>query len=166
MKEWENVPEHEWSKNHVLGYFVFKYNSHYKKNYTLKYNSTSASKSFEIFQMNKLGIHLSQDGTILKKYIDWYFADKIGSKKITSVSAILNEGILAEFKYRFLSNILNETIKRSDPLPNNIHLIISEYNSSIKTYGDLAFLFASKPNLEIFEKVSKIFQLEKLKKVI
>jgi len=166
IKEWENIPEHEWNKNHVLGYFASKYQDHYTKNYVFKYNTTSPSKCFEVFQINKLGIHLSQDGSILKKYIDWYFDTKIGSKKITSVSAILNEGILAEFKYRFLSNILNETIKRADTLPLNLYSIVSNYNPAIKTYGDLAFLYASKKDLAVFEELEKVFQLEKLKKVV
>lgn len=166
IKDFNVIPEHEWNKNHVLGYFVYKYQIHYKKNFVFKYNNTSPSKCFEIFQINKLGIHLSQDGSILKKYIDWYFDAKIGNKKITSVSAILNEGIIAEFKYRFLSNILNDTIKRSDTLPMNLYKIISGFNPMIKTYGDLAFLYSSKKDLPIFEELGKVFQLDNLKKVV
>lgn len=162
----EQVPEQEWNKNHVLGYFVSKYNNHYNKQYVFKYNTPVPSKCFELFQASKIGINISQDGKIIKKYIDWFFDTKLGDRKITSISAILKEGVMEEFKYRFMKNLLNDTIKRTDVLPMNIYNIVVAFNPAIKTYGDLAFLYASNSNLSMFEDINKIFKLEELKKVI
>ena len=166
IASYEEVPEQEWNKNHVLGYFVFKYNSHYNKKYVFKYNAPQPSKSFEMFQASKLTINISQDGSILKKYIDWFFDSKLANKKITSISALLKESVMEEFKYLFMKNILNNTIKRTDILPINIYNIVSVFNPAIKTYGDLAFLYASNSSLALFEDINKIFKLEELKKVI
>jgi len=166
ISEYKNIPNNTWTKNHVLGYFVFKFNSKNTKPYVFKYNSMAPSKSFEVFQISKLGIHLSQDPIIVKNYIDWLFDVKLVGKKISSISALTKSSNLEEFKYKFLNNLLNQTLKRSDQLSIELYNLIKNFNSSIKTYGDLAFLYNSNPKLDVFIEISKVFDLTKLSKVI
>ena len=166
ISEFTNTPESSWSKYHVLGYFVFRFNSHYKKPYVFKYNNALPSKSFEFFQIARLGLLVSSDSMIQKSYIDWFFDHKIASRKISSISALTKDSLMEEFKSKFLDNMIHNTIKRTDTLPMNIYSIVSKSYPSIKTYGDLAFLYASSPSHLMFDDIKNIFNLEELKKVI
>lgn len=131
----------QWKVVHLLGYFCKQFQSTYNTDYQFKYNSPNPSKSFEIFQLKKLGQVLSSKPKILKEYIDWVFADKAGKEKIRfrSISFLTREEIVREYK---MTHLLSSKIDRTTPLPDSVkmHFLHLPGCEAPETYGDLAFL--------------------------
>ena len=128
-----------WKMTHILGYFCKKYKEHYSLEFKFKFNSPIPSKCYELFLIKKIAANISSDPKILKDYIDWFFSTKIkqAKKRITSIAYLSNEGIVNDYKTKFL---FNSTVDRSSPLPNNVLNILNNFNVQAKTYGDLAFI--------------------------
>lgn len=143
FSEIETVPIQDWKQVHLLAYFSKKYKDHYGLSYTFKFNSTSPSKSFEIFRLNALSQMLSSDPTILKDYFDWFFETKIILKKrrITSLAFITDANSANEYKFKKLAMNKETSITRTTSLPPQYISVISSVDPNCKTYGDLAFLF-------------------------
>jgi len=145
FKEIETVEHKFWSKTGILGYFCKKYKEKYSCDYEFKFNAPQPSKSFEMFNINKLYINLSSDPEVLKTYIDWLFATKTTKlkRKFTSISFLTKEDNIREFKSKYYSNQIFATIDRSMSLPKELIEKIKDINESILTYGDLAFIMQS-----------------------
>lgn len=164
----------QWKTIQLLAYFCKKYEEQYGVKYSFKFNSPSPSKCFEVFQINKLGMLLSKQPAILKDYIDWVYLNKVikAKRRLTSISFMTNEGIVNEYKVNILlagKNSIN--IDRSTPLPEKYQIIFKEYNITIRTYGDIAFLYKmdSMPDELIlaFKRIEDMgFDLEILKRIV
>jgi len=142
FSEIEEKPLLEWDANNILSYFCKRYKEHYKLDYTFKFNSTSPSKSFEVFQIKKLSMNLSKDPLILKNYIDWWFENKIilKKKRITSMAFLSEANVVNEYKFKVQLSSSNGKIERSTLIPENYKQIIDKHQIEIKTYGDLSFV--------------------------
>lgn len=142
--EIETLEVSKWKPLHLIAYFCKKYYETYNVKYSFKFNAPTPPKSFEVFQIKRLGLILSSDTTILKKYIDWAFEEKTSKAKrrLTSISFITNEELVNNYKLNvLLNNNASHNIDRSTPLPQEVYDIIFKfYGQEIKTYGDLAFL--------------------------
>lgn len=142
FSEIENLSVKEWQVVHLLSYFTKKYESHYGVKYSFKFNANSPSKSYEVFQMRKLGQIISSDPEILKEYFDWFFENKIilKKKRITSLAFVTDANIANEFKFKKLAMDRTKNVDRTTILPYNILELITKLNIECKTYGDLAFI--------------------------
>ena len=143
FKRIEFVKVEEWKKPEILGYFCKKYFEYYQTNYTFKFNVPQPSKCFEIFMVSSLAGKLSSDPNILKKYIDWSFVECVpkAKRKLTSISFLNKEDVLAHYKMNVLSFSHAPKLNRSSELNEDIKKIVDSFNLSIRTYGDLAFLY-------------------------
>jgi hypothetical protein len=141
FSEIDSLPVNEWKINHLLAFFCKLYKTHYTIDYTFRLDNKAPSKSYEVFQMNRLAKMLSKQPSILKDYIEWFFADKLIAKKkrITSLALMTEIGIVNEYKFKFLLNTSKSSIDRTSKLPVNILSIVEKFDDSIKTYGELAF---------------------------
>ena len=143
FKDIETLPINEWKDAHLLGYFCYLYKNHYGTNYTFKFNSTSPSKSFEIFKLHALMHMISSDPAIIKNYFDWFFDKKIILKKrrITSLSFIVESNSANEYKLKVLAMDKGVSIGRTTILPPQFLSIVERLKVlDCKTYGDLAFI--------------------------
>lgn len=162
--EIETLPIKEWKVLHLLSYFSKKYQDHYGVKYSFKFNTNSPTKSYEVFQVRKLGQILSAQPEILKDYIDWFFETKIilKKKRITSLSFLTDTNTANEYKFKKLGMNSGQSVDRTTTLPSNI-LEIPEINC--KTYGDLAFLIKSGDGGIILKLKEAGFDLSVLDKV-
>lgn len=160
--EIDSIDVKEWKTNHVLGYFVKKYKEQYGIDYKFKFNSPAPSKCFEVFQIKRLAMNLSSDPVILKEYIDWIFLNKVvkAKRRLTSISFMTVEDIVAEYKFNVLMVVKPDGISRSTLLPEKYRLPFEEANIFIKTYGELAFV----SNMEdmSFEAIGAMIKIEQL----
>jgi hypothetical protein len=144
FSEIETLEVSKWKIVHLLAYFSMKYKHFYGVDFKFKFNATTPAKSFEVFQMKRLGLLMSSDPTILKNYIDWAFKEKAsgGKRRFTSISFITDEQLVNYYKMNYLlCESPRSIIDRSTPLPQEyIDVIRFEYDTDINTYGDLAFL--------------------------
>lgn len=133
----------DWKPVHVLAYFCKKYQEQYNVKYQFKFNSPSPTKCFEVFQIKKLAMLLSSNPSILKKYIDWVYLNKVvkAKRRLTSISFMTNEGITQEYKMNvLLSGKTNLSVDRSTTLPDEYKSIFQQVGVNVKTYGDFAFV--------------------------
>lgn len=143
FKEIETLEVSKWNTNHLIGYFCKIYKNHYNSDYNFKFNSTAPSKSFEVFQMKKLAQNLTSNPSIIKKYIEWAFKEKVKSakRKITSIAFLSHENLVNEFKLKYLAGDLkDQQIDRTTPIPKEYLDIIQKYSYQISNYGELSFL--------------------------
>ena len=143
FKEIETVAVDQWTVTHLLGFFCKLYQDHYNAEYKFKYNTTAPSKCFEVFQVKKLGQNLSTNPSLLKKYIEWAFKEKVKSakRKVTSIAFLSHETLVNEYKLKYLAGELKtQKVDRTTAVPQEFSNIIKKYNYSISTYGELAFL--------------------------
>lgn len=162
----------EWKIVHVLGYFCKKYKDLYKIDYTWKFNTQTPSKSFEVWQVNLLGIKLSSNTSIMKDYIDWLFINKVSKlkRRFTSISFLTKDENVNSYKATLLATKNKTNINRVTILPTSYKNVFLNINKNIETYGDLAFLFAEKDsNIEVkraFEQISMLGFSENILKEI
>jgi hypothetical protein len=165
FKEIDTLDVHEWKVGHLVGYFKKVYEQYYKCKYQFKFNTPSPVKSFEVFNIKKLGVNLTSDPALLKEYIDWLFENKVPQlkKRFTSISFIAKEENIHDYKMKVLfsnKNKVGNGINRSTQLPSNYLEVFASNGISISTYGDLAFLNQSDPmsdNLsQAFEELSRL----------
>ncbi len=170
--EIETLDISAWGTTHVLAYFCKKYKEQYQTAYIFKFNTPAPSKCFEVFQIKRLSMVLSSKPSILKKYIDWVFENKVikAKRKLTSVSFLNNEQSVVEYKTLLLASAGQATVSRSTDLPLNYQSILQEVGLFASTYGDLAFLAQMDETLEskqAFAKLSNLgFDKEILVKII
>lgn len=143
--EIETLESNKWKTVHIIGYFCKKYYSAYNVKYQFKFNSPNPTKSFEVFQVKKLAMHLSANPGILRDYIDWAYKEKVekGKRRLTSISFITNEDLVKDYKFNvLLSNKKQLHIDRSTALPTDYKEIFKSVGP-INTYGDLSFMYQS-----------------------
>jgi hypothetical protein len=140
--EIETLPVDKWNATLLIGYFCKLYKSAYNIDYTFRFDNKSPSKSYEVFQINKLAKMLSKKPTILKDYIDWFYKEKITLKKkrITSMAYLTDVNIVNEYKFKFLIVKPDANIDRTTKLPPNVLETTTKFDKSIQTYGELAFM--------------------------
>jgi hypothetical protein len=140
--EIESVAVNDWEGVHVIAYFCKKYEDYYGLKYSFKFNSTAPTKSYEVFQIRKLASMLSASPNILKDYIDWFFTNKIISRKrrITSMAFMTDTITVNEYKFKKLGINKNISIDRSTTLPPNYIEVITGFGQNISNYGELAFV--------------------------
>lgn len=142
QSEHVTISTDQWNLTHLIGYFAALYRQTYGIDYTFRMNSSAPTKSYESFQMGKLGKQLSRDPLILRGYIDWFFADKLVARKrrITSMSFLTDAAVVNEYKLRFLMVSRDSTIDRTTVLQPNVLAITSPLCPDVRTYGELAFM--------------------------
>lgn len=140
--EIETLNIKEWTNNHIIGYFCKRYKDYYSVDYTFKFNSTSPSKSYEIYNLRKLSSMLSANPIILKDYIDYFFVERIIDKKkrITSMAYLTDANVVNDYKFKKLAMNKNINIERSMEIPPNYLEVIQSFGIIIKTYGELSFI--------------------------
>ena len=146
FKEIESIAIKEWGPTHLIGYFCKKYKEHYSVDYKFKFNTPQPSKCFEVFQIKKLAQLLSSDPEILVKYIDWIFITKVkqAKRKLTSISFMTHEGVVNDYKLKYLlvgkDPLSKPRLSRTASIPIEFMDIIRKYSDQITTYGDLSFI--------------------------
>lgn len=163
FKEIKDLPIEKWSKTHLLAYFCELYKNHYNLDFTFSFKG-SPSKCREMFEISKLTQQISSNPIILKQYIDWIFKEKIIEKKkrVTSLGFLTHPEIVNEFKFKFL---FSNKIERTTQLPEKYIAICRDYKYHLSTYGDLAFIYKSNPEMsdKLEQEGFKINILETLK---
>lgn len=142
--EIDTVPMSDWKTVHVLAYFCKKYEDHYKTKFKFRYNSPNPSNCFEVFQIKKLASQISSNPKILTEYIDWVYKTRVveAKRKLTSVSFLTVEGLVTEYKTKFLfADKKDLQVSRSTPVPDEYKPVFSEAGVNVQTYGDLAFMY-------------------------
>jgi len=142
FQEIDTLPLDKWNSTHMIALFCKRYEQYYGLKYTFKFNNNAPSKSYEVYQINKLANMLSSDPTILTDYITWFFDMKIiaRKKRITSMAFMLDTKIVNEYKFNKLLPGKNVNIDRSTILPPNYIKVITGFGQNISTYGDLALI--------------------------
>lgn len=143
LPEMITLPLNSWKEIHYLSYFVCKYQDFYGRKYSFSFIG-SPSKCQEIILIKKIVAALGgMNAEAYIKYIDWVFAKKIKTTntQIRSLSYFLASGFINEF-LGCLSRTTNKihTISRSTKLPANYVELAKQYELTLETYGDMAFL--------------------------
>jgi hypothetical protein len=135
------VPIKQWGNNHFIAFFCKKYKDYYNIDYEFRFNSSAPSKSYEVFQINKIASMLSTNPEILKDYIEWFWTTQIIAKKkrITSMSFMTDINTVNAYKKEFIL-APNTAIDRTTKLSTSIIEIANKFGETIITYGDLAFM--------------------------
>jgi hypothetical protein len=168
FSEIETLPIEEWKTAHIVGYLCKKYKAHYGFRYSFKFNNPAPSKSYEVYQINKLANMLSSDPKILKNYLDWVFENKVieRKKRITSLGYFSHADIVNEYKFKFLLNKKNAMVGRTDALSDSIRAICSRYGFDISTYAELAFLKKMPDQDALFQALNDVgFKVDILDKI-
>jgi hypothetical protein len=139
LDKYADVPVKDWQEKQVLGHIMKRYKDLMGIDFSLSYVG-APGKSKEIFCIRKLMLNLgTEDGIMLKRYIDWVFDTIIVPKGVTLTSIayfFVNEFILA-FKKEL--NKSKPKVTRATDLPDDIKTCAANLSLDIKTYGDLAF---------------------------
>jgi hypothetical protein len=143
FSEIETLEVSQWKPVHLIGYFCKLYKNTFNSAYTFKFNSPTPSKSFEVFQIKKLGMQMSSKPEILKEYIDWFYEGIVKNKKrFTSISAMTKEELVNHYKWNILTSEKQAlSLDRSTMLSSSYQEILTNSGFLIKTYGDLAFMY-------------------------
>lgn len=142
FSEIETLPVKDWQVVHLLSYFSKRYEDYYGVKFSFRFNTNSPSKSYEVFQIRKIGQIISTSPEILKDYIDWFFEHKIilKKKRITSMSFMTDVNTANEYKFKKLAMDKTQNVDRTTSLPPNLLEMAQRLNVDCKTYGDLAFI--------------------------
>lgn len=133
--------ESGWTISDSLVYIIQEYRRKFKLDFVLSYKgSPSSSPEYKLCKRMWMMLGAGKDqGGLVKKYIDWFFAGYSSRKRFTSIGAFANAGKIAGFKDHVRKM---ETPSRSTPLPQEYMDAVRRFEETvyIKTYGDLAFL--------------------------
>jgi hypothetical protein len=172
QKEHESLDPAQWKVVHLIGYFAKKYQNQYKVAYQFKLDKPQPSKCFESFTIQRLGASISVKPEMIKAYIDWIFAEKVvnSKRRLTSISFLIAEDLMSQFKQKHLLTPKNEKIERSTPLPANIQAMCKLQGYPASTFGELSFIYAARKDDEgcaaLVEKLVNIgFDVGRLEKV-
>jgi len=159
FQEIDALPIDQWKQPHILGYICKKFKETFGVEYVFKFNTPLPSKSFELWQVKALSGKLSSRPEILKAYIDWAYAEKAktAKRKPTSISFLTQDEYTNQYKWKVLAAYqpaqpVVTKLSRVTPLPPEYLQVCQEYQwLTIKTYGDLSFLYHSIESNEIIE---------------
>lgn len=172
--EIETLDVKDWKVAHVLGYFCKKYKDAYGVDYSWKFNNPSPTKCFEVWQANTLAAKLSANPKILRDYIDWVFLKHVtkAKRRLTSISFMTNDNVVVDYKMNvLLADKKDLHIDRSTSLPSEYKPIFEAAGTSIRTYGELAFVSQMEPMpeplVQAFAKIQELgFDPEILKRIV
>jgi len=141
LTEFENVPIDQWKPEEVLAYLLKRYGDHYQIDFSLSYYGPP-TKCPEIYCVRRMMTVVgTEEGPIIKQYIDWVFDTIIIPKKtkVTSLAFFFTYDICRKFKVHF--HKINNITKTTE-LPDRYREVVKEleFDSLINTYGDLAFV--------------------------
>jgi len=165
-REMVNIPVKEWSKYHLVLYFMQKYSDYYHVDYEFSYSSTSVAKCKEVSCIAILSAKLSSDPEIQKRYIDFVFETQVpkSKRRLTAMTFLLNEFSLKDFKTMYFSSNTKkgEIISRSSEICPEWKDRIKARGFDISTYGQLHFYLAATDD----EELKKIVQYSEWKEFV
>lgn len=151
---WRDSEKWNEKKNHltcILGYILARFENHYGMPFALSLNEKGLFRGPEINVLRKIYASLGSDAWTVKRYVDWYWDQKIErrKKKITSISFLATPQLLNEFSfYRQKAN----KVTRDKKLPSAMINWINEnakglYDyASLEDWGDLKMLMTHYKN--------------------
>ncbi len=174
LEKYGTVPITEWNAEHALAHIFNRYCSHFDVDFSLSY-SGPPTKCSEIYCTKRMMTLLGGENPnmkVVKDFIDWSFDSVIIPKKIQveSLAFFFSPKLVKEFKAKYKKS---RQITRSTQLPQNVGSVSAGIGlDDIVTYGDLAFAKkavesnpdnkAYRPYVELFEKISDIFDINTL----
>lgn len=136
LDNYDSVPVSEWGPENVLGHILRRYKERYNLEWTLSY-SRPPTKCQEIYCVKRMISSLgTEDGAILKQYVDWMFDDYLKKNSLNSLGLFFHRGMIGKFKTQYRKS---NTVIRSTQLPAPYSEIVEGLGLPIYTYGDLAF---------------------------
>jgi hypothetical protein len=164
----------DWKVAHVLGYFCKKYKDAYGVEYSWKFNNPSPVKCFEVWQVNTLSAKLSANPKILRDYIDWVYEKHVtkAKRRLTSISFMTHDNVVIDYKMNvLLAGKKDLHIDRGTALPKDYQSIFEQAGTTIRTYGELAFVSQMDPMQDVlaaaFNKIREMgFDPEILKRIV
>lgn len=158
-KECEKLSVDKWNEYQALGYFLKRFEDHFKRQFALSYKN-APSKCSEFYMMKRTIVMLNtKDFSMVKDYIDWLFDKKIIPNKmqIRSMAIAATPSFANEFLYR--QSKINKVTK-SMMLPESYKKKAEELNIPVSTYGDLAFAKMAmdrSPDNKAYDKYYELF---------
>lgn len=138
LDSFEQVPVNEWKDEQALAYILKRYKEVIGIEFSLSY-SGPPTKCKEIYCIRRTILSLgTEDGEIIKKYIDYVFDTIIVPQKITvfSIAYFFTTNFILNFKKDMRKN---NRLTRATKLPEQYISIVSNLGLDVNTYGDLAF---------------------------
>lgn len=136
-----------WKTVHLIAYFCKRFETHFKSKYSFRFNTTAPSKSYEVFNFNKLSLNISRNPIIVKEYIDWLFDFKLAQnkRKMQTMAYLTDVSVINEFKFKVLMPRQSGPIDRTMKIPANLIELAKPF-ADITTYGELSFIKKSIDN--------------------
>ena len=137
LDTYDQVPVQDWKADQFLGHILKRYKDCMGVEFALSY-SGPPTKCKEIYCVRRMLLALgTEDGSVVKKYIDWVFDTNILPQKVTisSIAYFFTTTFILKFKQEFRRQ---NHITRATNLPNDIQHIVTGLELDVKTYGDLA----------------------------
>lgn len=120
----------------LLGYFCAKFQECYSYAYSLSLNEKGLFRGQEINVLRRIYTGLQSNPYFVRKYIDWYFLEKIKNrrKRLTSISVLAAPTLINEFKWVSKKATL---ITRDKRLPQGMQKWIDDFAPDVRSHVDL-----------------------------
>lgn len=139
LDKYDETPPANWKDEHALGHILKRYKDQVGVDFSLSH-SGPPTKSKEIYCIRRMILALgTEDGQVIKNYIDWLFDTIVIPKNITisSIAFFFTADFIFKFKQKLRRN---NKITRTTQLPVQYCQLLTNLNiTDISTYGDLAF---------------------------
>jgi hypothetical protein len=135
---YDETPIDQWKDEHVLGHILKRYRDYTGIAFSLSH-SGAPTKCQEIYCVRRMRLSLgTEDGAVLKQYVDWVFDNVITPKNIdiSSIAFFFTGSFVFKFKAELRKR---SKITRSSELPPQYQAIARELSANVTTYGELAF---------------------------
>jgi hypothetical protein len=137
MNLYETLPVKEWKNDQFIGYILKKYKEAHGVEFTLSY-SGAPTKCKESYAMKRTILMLGfSEPEKIKDYIDFVFDNFLKDSILTSIGFFFTTSFILKYK-QYLRK--KDKITRTTELPPTYKQIISNFDLSLNTYGDLAFV--------------------------
>jgi hypothetical protein len=137
LDQYSDTPVSDWKDEQVLGHILKRYKDQMGIEFTLSY-SGPPTKCKEIYCTRRTILALGTDqGPIIKKYIDWVFDTVIipGKVTVSSIAYFFTTNFILKFKQELRRQ---SRISRATQLSPEIRTVVERLKLDVKTYGDLA----------------------------
>lgn len=137
--EIEEIKVSKWKEVHLLAYICKRYKEHFGFPYSVTIQG-APSKSPDIYMMKRIIASLGTTNMrTVREYVDWVFDEKVikTKRKLRKFGYFSTAGFVNEFK---IYKAEKDKPKRSTPLPEDYRMVADNFEISVKTYGDLAFI--------------------------
>jgi hypothetical protein len=165
LATYDQTPVDQWKDEQVLAHILRRYKDYTGIDFSLSH-SGAPTKCQEMYCVRRMRIALgTEEGAILKQYVDWVFDNIIQPQNIdiTSIAFFFTGKFVWKFKAELRKN---SRITRSTELPPHYQAIAHELSANVTTYGELAFAklaVDADPNNQAYSKYVNLF--DKLKEV-